>query len=93
VNATQEVAVSHVVGTGDPLDMLLLIPLIVQWGVPRACETELDEGTCEVPIRRIVILAEPGFTDGAGSVFRELGYCETHYQSFIARSKPATKET
>lgn len=80
------IRVQRVIGTGDPLDMIFLVPLVHQWGASRACATEGDS-TCEAPLRRIVILAPPGFTDDAGRTTDTLAYCEPHFGMLMARSE------
>jgi hypothetical protein len=78
--------IRRVVGTGNPIDALFLIPLIRQWGASRACTTEQEE-PCDAPIGRIVILEPPGLADDAEHTSDTLAYCEPHYLSLMARAK------
>lgn len=72
----------RIIGTGDPIDMITMIPLISAHGIPRACRvaTGEDTETCEAPIQRAVIVDH---TDPPG-VFNPgdpLGFCEPHFQA------------
>lgn len=71
-----------VIGTGDPFDIITMIPLIRSHGIGRACAVAQDEGEpeCEDPIQRAVIVDR---TDPPG-VFEPgtpLGFCERHFQA------------
>jgi hypothetical protein len=68
-----KLAVKTVIGTGDPLDGIMLLPLIADWRVPRNCLMALQGEKCEAPIRRLYVLEEP--VEG----FDVLGVCEAHH--------------
>jgi hypothetical protein len=87
---TTTATVLNVIGTGDPMDMIFMIPLVHEWRASRACATEQQE-PCEKPIQRIVILAEPGIIDDHGIAHATLAYCESHFQTFVHRSDEADR--
>lgn len=70
-----------IVGTGDPIDGLMLIPLASQWGAQRACHLVQDEheADCEAMIQRLVIVAK---TDPPDEIPANatLAFCEPHFQ-------------
>lgn len=69
------IKVKQVIGTGDPFDGTMLIPLITNWRVPRNCLAAVWTGQeCERPLRRLYLLDEP--IQGHGVV----GVCEDHHQ-------------
>ena len=65
--------VRRVIGTGDPLDSILLIPLIADWGVPRECIWSLTGERCEEQLARLYVLEEP--VQG----FSVVGACAKHH--------------
>lgn len=66
--------VKSIIGTGAPSDIIMLIPLISQWGVPRECAYGALTGEkCEDPIRRLYCLAEK--VQG----FSVIGVCAKHH--------------
>lgn len=82
--------VKRVVGTGHPVDVILLIPIVANWQAARACGLEQDVPLpigCDAPIGRILILEEPGLTDDQGRPQSTLAMCEPHYQSWLASTR------
>jgi hypothetical protein len=75
-----------VVGTGDPMDVLMVIPLLSSWGASRACGLAPDGDACEAPLQRIVIVDH---TDPPGELATNttLAFCEPHFQAM--RGVPA----
>ena len=69
---TIRLEVNTVIGTGDPFDRIMLIPLISQWKVPTNCVWNLKE-PCDNRISRLYSLREP--VNGHGIV----GICEEHH--------------
>lgn len=71
------IKVNSVIGTGDPFDVLMLIPLIHQWRVPQNCAIGALQGEdCKNPISRIYVLREP--VEG----HKCIGACESHHLTF-----------
>lgn len=75
------IEVERVIGTGDPLDGIMLIPLRHEWGVPAECLMNLST-PCQAPLRRLYVLKTP--LQGHSVV----GVCEQHHQEFY--TKPDT---
>ncbi len=69
-------SVKQVIGTGDPFDQIMLLPLITDWQVPRNCMMALCGVDCQATISRLYVLDTP--VDGHGV----LGICETHHREF-----------
>ena len=65
--------VKEVIGTGDPTDVITLIPLISQWRVPRECAWVLTGEECGKPLSRLYVLQEP--IQG----HRIVGVCRDHH--------------
>ncbi len=87
MNATVKLGVETVIGTGDPLDVIMLIPLIHDWNVPRECIMGVTGTPCEAPIRRIYVLREPLVGFGGGEQgFKHVGICEAHHRQFKGES-------
>ena len=80
-----KLSVKTVIGTGDPLDGIMLVPLIVDWGVPRDCIASLTGEPCAHRIRRLYVLNEPlkGF-GGGDNGFGVVGACEKHHAALSA---------
>lgn len=81
------VEVLHIVGTGDPFDVVFMMPLVSQWRAVRACGLEGPEPLpidCDAPIARILTLSEPGLVDDNGNAHHTLAMCEGHFQSWRA---------
>ena len=72
---TVSLKIKEVIGTGDPLDSIMLIPLITDWKMPRECVWTLKE-ECKNPIKRLYVLDEP--IDG----HKVVGCCEEHHKIF-----------
>lgn len=70
---TVKLRVGTVIGTGDPLDRMELLPLIVDWRVPSNCLWSLAGTPCEKPLSRLYVLDEP--LQG----HRVVGVCEQHH--------------
>ena len=81
------VTAKTVIGTGDPFDGLMLIPLIADWGVPRECITSITGDPCTERISRLYVLEEPlcGFGGGPDG-FKVVGVCEKHHAA-LARGE------
>ena len=73
---TLKLFVKTIIGTGDPVDAMMLIPLIADWRVPRNCLMALQGVHCDAPIRRLYVLETP--IEGYGV----LGICEAHHLAF-----------
>lgn len=75
---TLQLQARSIVGTGDPIDGIMLIPLRSQWGAARACGLVQDEEEpeCEAMIQRIVILEASELGPGGTSI----ALCEAHFQ-------------
>ncbi len=67
--------VNKVIGTGDPIDEIMLIPLISDWKVPRECIWNMTGETCDKGLTRIYVLDEP--FQGHDCV----GACEEHHKA------------
>lgn len=72
-----------IIGTGDPVDIITMIPLLHSHGIQRAC-VMADETAehCAEPIQRAVVVDH---TDPPG-VFQpgdSLGFCEPHFQVLL----------
>lgn len=82
---TLQLQVKRVIGTGDPMDALLLIPLISQWGVPKECIYNVKE-ECTAPLHRLYVLEEPlvGFGN-TPTGFSVVGACEAHHQLLVGK--------
>ena len=52
---TIHLEVNTVIGTGDPFDQIMLIPLISDWKVPKECIWNLKE-KCEKNLTRLYSL-------------------------------------
>ncbi len=79
---TTNLKINSVIGTGDPFDVIMVIPLIHDWGVPDHCVFCWGEGKEKAdskPISRLLCLAE----EFAGN--KVVGCCEEHYE---AKCKP-----
>jgi len=72
--------IETVIGTGDPLDGIMLLPLLCAWGVPRGCLVALRGESCEEPVTRLYVLREP--VEG----YKHLCICEKHHQELLAQS-------
>ena len=71
---TVRLSVKEIIGTGDPFDMIALIPLISQWRVPRECVYgALTSSGCGNPLSRLYVLSEP--VQG----FSVVGICREHH--------------
>lgn len=73
--------INSVVGTGDPFDAIMLIPLIADWRVPNHCVFCYADGRRKeqsATITRLLRLREP--FDG----HMTLGCCEAHWQEKCA---------
>jgi hypothetical protein len=70
-----KLSVKTVIGTGDPFDAIMLIPLICDWRVPQNCLMALQGEKCDATIRRLYVLETP--IEGHGV----LGICEAHHQA------------
>jgi hypothetical protein len=70
---TIKVSVKQIIGTGDPLDAIMLIPLICDWHVPKNCLMALQGEKCDAPIRRLYVL------ESAVQGHSVLGICEAHH--------------
>jgi len=70
------IQVKTIIGTGDPLDAIVLLPLIADWRVPRNCLVALRGEKCDAPLRRLYVLVEPVKGHSV------LGICEQHHQEF-----------
>ena len=81
--------VETTIGTGDPLDSIMLIPLLSQWHIPKCCLWNLTGEECKETQSRIYILRKP--IKG----FNRVGICEKHHQHFHKQyeSKLATQKT
>ena len=66
--------VKTVIGTGDALDAIMLIPLIADWGVPRECLWNMTGEVCKASLDRLYVLDEPF------QGFRTVGVCEQHHK-------------
>ena len=73
-HASVELDVETVIGTGDAVDGIMLIPLISQWGVPHNCLVALRGDKCEEPLSRLYVLRAPV---GRHKI---LGICEDHHK-------------
>lgn len=84
---TLTITPKSVVGTGSPVDAIMLIPLISQWRAQRACGLAQDESEadCEKMIQRLVIVAK---TDPPGELKENdtLAFCEAHFQKLRGRA-------
>ena len=76
---TLTLSVKNIIGTGDPSDVITLIPLISQWGVPRECAYGALTGEgCEKPLARLYVLNEP--IQGHSVV----GMCREHHETLTS---------
>lgn len=82
---TLNLKIRKVIGTGDPFDVIMLIPLRHDWGVPPDCIMNLTE-PCDEKIRRLYVLDEP--VDGHSVV----GICEKHHLVFAEHTKGDTDD-
>ena len=72
---TLTLKVKTVIGTGDPLDSIMLVPLICDWNIPKNCAYGALTGQeCNRTLRHIYVLEEP--LQGHKSI----GVCEDHHQ-------------
>ena len=72
---TLKLKVKTVIGTGDPLDGIMLVPLLCDWNVPKNCAYGALTGEeCDKPLRRIYVLEEP--LQG----HRSIAVCEDHHR-------------
>lgn len=70
-----KLGVDKIIGTGDPFDRISLIPLIADWGVPRNCIWNMQEGQkCDETLSRLYVLREK--MQG----HKIVGVCENHHQ-------------
>lgn len=77
---TLKLSVKTIIGTGDPFDVIMLIPLISDWAVPRECIYSLTGEACEGPLSRLYVLHEPLIGFGGGDDgFGVVGACEKHH--------------
>ena len=76
-----KLSVKQVIGRGDALDSLMLMPLIIDWRVPKNCIWNKKE-KCDAPISRLYVLDEP--LDGKHKV---VGVCEEHHKCFLGMKK------
>ena len=76
--------IKTVIGTDDPMDGIMLIPLIVDWHVPRECIWNITGENCDTRLRRLYVLNEPlhGFGGGPEG-FAVVGVCEEHHRAFM----------
>ncbi|KKM83610.1 hypothetical protein LCGC14_1307600 [marine sediment metagenome] len=75
---TLKLNVKTVIGTGGPLDGIMLTPLLCDWKVPKNCAYGALTGKeCEKSLRRIYVLEEP--LQG----HKAIGVCEEHHQVLI----------
>ena len=57
---TETLKVQCVIGTGAPMDSIMLVPLLVDWKVPEGCIGGVMDGAeCTKAAARIYVLAEP----------------------------------
>ena len=70
--------VNIVIGTGDPFDQIMLIPLRFDWGVPRECIWNLKE-KCDNNISRLYALREK-IDVGGGVMVSTVAICEEHHK-------------
>jgi len=72
------IRVKSVIGTGDPFDILFVIPLIHSHGYPpNCCFGELMDGAnCERKVQRLLVLEEPF------QGHELLSACEAHFKRF-----------
>lgn len=80
-----------IVGTGDPMDIIMMIPLVHSWHPARGCVVVQDEGEpeCQEPVTRIVIVDHtdpPDVFTGDGWK-NGLAFCEPHFRA--VRGTPA----
>ena len=83
---TLKLSVKSIIGTGDPFDAIMLIPLIADWRVPRNCLMALEGVRCDAPIRRLYVLDKP--IEG----HRVLGICEAHHLAFGGPTRESTSD-
>lgn len=78
---TIHLRVGTVIGTGDPFDAIMLIPLIADWKVPRNCLGSLMGGECTKSLTRLYVLDEP--LQG----HKVVGVCEKHHAALRDTSR------
>ena len=71
----RSLSVSSVIGTGDPSDRIMLIPLISQWKVPRNCLWNMTGEECDASLIRLYVLDEP--LDGHKTDTRRLAFVKS----------------
>jgi len=69
--------VDSIIGTGDPADKIMLLPLIYDWHVPNQCIFNISE-PCEEMISRLYRLRNPV------QDHTTVGVCEKHHQKIWA---------
>lgn len=75
---TEKLKVKEIIGTGDPFDMIALIPLLHDWKVPEGCIGGVRDGEeCNATATRIYVLAEPF------QGFNCVRACERHHQELF----------
>jgi hypothetical protein len=87
------IRVRSVIGTGNPMDTVFMLPLVGQWGATRACtlaRDNSDDPRCERMIGRIVVLAEPGIIDDNGQGQSVLAFCEEDFLAWRSKWSPKT---
>ena len=85
---TIHLEVNTVIGTGDPFDQIMLIPLISDWGVPKQCIWNLKE-KCENNISRLYALREK-LDVGDGVMVSTVGICEEHHKIVYGSEEETT---
>ena len=88
---TINLKVNTVIGTGDPFDQIMLIPLICDWGVPKECIWSLKE-KCENRISRLYALREK-LDIGDGVMVSTVGICEEHHKIIYEAGNFIEEET
>ena len=84
MSASVKLGIETIIGTGDALDSIMLIPLISQWRVPTNCLVVFRGEKCDAPLSRLYVLREP--VEG----HKILGICEGHHKELSDRSEPSS---
>ena len=88
-----KLSVTTVIGTGDPFDGIMLVPLISDWGVPRDCIFSVTGEPCAKPLRRLYVLSEPLIGFGGGDKgFLVVGACEDHHSAWQPEGSAETPD-
>jgi len=88
VTETLKLSVKTVIGTGDPFDQIMLLPLISDWGVPRECVGSLLGEPCDKPLVRLYVLDEPLHGFGGGDEgFGCVGACREHHEQLSVKKE------